>query len=211
MTETEIREAYLKSIEQDIVNAQTTCANDPYFDKLMNLCNSSYGYRLFYNLATFRSNSTGSDKICFYSLCELYSLIRYCWEDDGEISIVSAKCKYGRHKGNFNEIFVITGERNNLCDKDVANTALFHDSNDSKLISYTATIFSKEFLDFLVDMIPEFERVAKLGSYKSAEWEDVENYFKENDKIKQTIMERIEMCKYKFRKKLSKTIMKNGY
>ncbi len=204
MTETQIREAYLESIESNIVEAQQICANDPYFDKLMKLCNSSYGYDLFYNLATFRSSSISRDRICFYSLCKLYILMRYCWEDDGELSIVSAKCKYGEFKGYFNEVFVIEGESGFLDDKKVAQAALTHDSNNSKLISYTATIFSKDFLDFLVDMIPEFERVAKLGSDKNAEWEDVENYFKENDKIKQTIMERIENCKYKFHKEIVK-------
>lgn len=205
MTKEEIRKEYLECLEERIKVAESF-ADEPMFDSLKAVCNSPYGYCLFYPMSgAFYHYSNEMDKMDFDALCELYGWLSYCWDDDGETSFVCAtissdlKLPVNNKPYIRDEIFVMKGERDNLSWNLVEKYALFHDSNrDSKLLSYKSCLFGKDTLNFLYNLIPKFEEWSKLGSTKF-EKDDYKAYRNSEEEIQNILKQHIESSKYMFK------------
>jgi len=164
MTKEEIRKAYLDSIEGYITGAEQY-ADDVNFDNLRAVCNSPYGYKLFYPFSSAFSSKEGME---FGALCELYDWLKYCWTDDGSASFVCATVSTDLYLNKQNKydhdiIFVMRGDRDELSWDEVSKFALFHNSGNTELIKYSACVFNERSLYFLFDLIPEFVKIEALG------------------------------------------------
>lgn len=180
MNKEQIRENYLKFIEPKIQSAEQY-ADDPRFDKLMAVCNSSYGYSLFHPVC----KEFSSKCIDFDALCELFSYILYCLDDDGDLSFVSVILGDKKSTLNgfsdkelfFEDTFIMNGNRHELKAADIFKIATTHGFENTRLCSYVATRFDWDTLDFLYGLLAEWEAIAKLGTTNNAN--GAKDYFKE--------------------------------
>ncbi len=164
MTKEEIREKYLKCIEERIQSAEYN-ENDVNFDRLVKLCESSYGYDLFYPLH--RSSFKFDD------ICNLYSRFHHDIEDDGDSSFVCSEIMYVQDFHGFREpkevtiinSFVIAGHREELNPQKVYELATLHQSYSSKysFVGFSAIRFDWEVLEFLYSLLGEFKEIEELG------------------------------------------------
>lgn len=198
MTAKEIRKAYLECIEPRILSAEKY-ADDPNFDILKDVCNSPYGYELFYPMTSAFITDKGIE---FDALCNLWDWIKYCWDDDGSTSFVCATITtppmHEFQKGSMvHDIgpFIMRGERDILSWDRVEEEALTHDSMKSILVSYVATIFREEDLHFLHGLIPEMKRIEILGKHDCGS-DEAESYFKERHLFTAKLKAHIESSKY---------------
>ena len=202
MNKETIKEKYLKIIEPRIESAQQY-ADNPYFDKLYAICNSSYGYRLFYPIC----DGFHSKKVDFDAFCQLFGDISYCCEDDGEMTFISPiievesdrsfrEFKFPTYEDK--ECFIMLGERDNLDPIKVKEIATKHFSyKKTKLKSYVATRFDWGTIDFLYGLLGEWEIIAKMGD-GSAGIEESLNYFKEGKKMDEKMAKWIKESKYSY-------------
>ena len=167
MNKEEIRNAFLTDIESQIKTAELF-ANDPHFDKLLAVCNSSWGYTFFH---PFTSNFE-AHKIHFPDFCEIYSWLQYCWDDDGSTSFVCATIEI-KHEVldkirsfTTDDIFIMRGENDYLNKEEVAKLALKHGSHNGKMIRYVASTFYKEDIDFLFGLIPKWKEIDSICDRK---------------------------------------------
>lgn len=164
MTKEEIRKAYLDSIEESITGAEQY-ADDPNFDNLRAVCNSPYGYKLFY---PFSSDFSNINDMNFGALCKLYDWLKYCWDDDGSTSFVCATVHTELYrtvkKYEHYVVFVMRGDRDNLSWDEVSKFALFHNSGNSELVKYSACTFNERSLYFLFGLVSEFYKIEALGT-----------------------------------------------
>ena len=195
MTKEEIRLAYLDCIEHRIKSSETF-AGDELFDKIRDIGRSPEGYNLFYPL----TSDYGDEGIVFDALCGVYGNMQYCWEDDGCMSFVHTTVQY-----KFNperdtkpcygaDSFVMWGDPDCLPKESVEEWALKHFEHGSKLCKYRATIFTKEVVNYLHSLIPEWERITKLAN--SGDIEDDDKYFKESNNLQNVYKHYIETSKF---------------
>lgn len=191
MTPEEIREKYLNCVEPRIKTAAKKNANDPIFDKLYDLCNISSinAYEMFYPI----SDAFSSGPMPFDGLCELYHLMRYCWDDDGMLSFVTTEVSAKNRFYNSTTIstinFVMSSDPDSLLEEDVAKHAFKHIHSFVRLASYTACLFTEKDLDFLYRLIPEWKRIEMAADSETCKAGD--DYFKMSHNMEQRIKQHI--------------------
>jgi hypothetical protein len=162
MTKEEIRAKYLNSIEGRIQSAEYN-ANDVNFDRLVKLCESNYGYNLFY---PFYSD------LKFDNICALYHTFHHDIEDDGDSSFVCVETMYVQDFHGLREpkeftilkSFVMAGCRNELNPQKVYELATLHGSRKDSLVGFSAIRFDWEVLEFLSSCLGEFKEIEELGN-----------------------------------------------
>ena len=161
MTKEEIRAKYLECIEGRIQSAEYN-ANDVNFDRLVKLCESSYGYTLFYPFYSYFK---------FDNICALYHRFHHDIEDDGDSSFVCVETMYVqdfhglREQKEFTIIksFVMAGCRHELDPQNVYELATLHGERKDILVGFSAIRFDWEVLEFLFSLLGEFKEIEELG------------------------------------------------
>ena len=164
MKASKIKLSYLACVEPRIKEA-VLYANDTRFDMLDDICKTQYGYRLFYPVA----EGWSSHGLEFDALVNLYHDIRYCWDDDGDMSVVHVTIKnrtvpvlrsrvYMR-----DDVFIMWGDRRELSWDTVKQHALKHAVEHSSLSLYEAIRFVPETLTWFHSLLPDVKRTEQLG------------------------------------------------
>jgi len=194
MTKQEIRQRYLNEVE-DRIKAAESWAGDERFDKLHDVCMSSYGYTLFFPIC----GGFGSDHVFFDAFCELFSdAVLHCIDDDGNMCLVQVAVK-GKLPGCGNDhvvvqTFVARGYEDELDKLQLLELAKMHGYKDYAFVSYVATNFDNDVIDFLHGLLPEWERIALLGKKDASE---AHSYFEERRKMEAKFLKFIENRKEK--------------
>jgi hypothetical protein len=201
MNKEEIRQKYLDSIQEDLEKAESY-ANNVNFDNLVHVCESSYGYDLFYPLKFVRG---------FDQICELYSRFYHDIEDDGDSSFVCAELsrvidfaglKEPKIKSYY-RCFVMAGHRTDPSFSDeVFKYATYHESDKPSLLGFSAMRLDWDVIDFFKSLCDEFEEIDDIGKFGWDHNYDV-IYFNRQELMTQkfkTYIESNNMC-YKWSKK----------
>ena len=201
MTTKDFKTIYNKYCKAKLANIGSLYKHH-HFDKLLDTCNSPYGYELFFPMTD--GYSVGD--IDLDSYIDLFHNVCHACDDDGDISFVCATIgkpdTFFKKDIELNTIFIMNGEWDNLNTEDILKYADFHGSHDKKatLKSYINCRFSWETIDFLHDLIPEFKYIAKLGSSEAGSIEG-DSYYKQRHKMDKKFIDYIKSCKFTFNSK----------
>jgi len=163
----DFRQKYHQLADNRIADFGNMCEH-PYFDKLLAVMNSSYGYRLFNPL----SGDFGKDGVDFDTYCrKVWPNVTHAVEDDGDICFLHVVLEwvypYYESGTTFawknGQFFVMNGSADELAEESIFKTATFHSPENGRMISYSGIRFNWDFVDFLYGMIPEFEAEKLVG------------------------------------------------
>jgi len=200
MTKEEIRQKYLDAIQGDLEKAESY-ANNINFHNLVRICETSYGYELFYPL-----KFVGG----FDQICDLYSRLHHDIEDDGDSSFVCAELSRVIDFAGLKEpktisyycCFVMAGHRTDLSfSDDVFQYATYHVSDKISFSGFSAIRLEWDVIDFFKSLCDEFKEIDDLGKGESGDAGD-DNYFNRRDLMTQKFKTYIESNKncYKWSK-----------
>lgn len=166
---------YAFLVEQRLNTLGNMCEH-PYFDKLLYLMNSPYGYRLFHPL------SRDFDKygIDFDTYCrKVWPNVIHAVEGDGDIcfvhSVLSGKTSVMDRVWTTDDFFVMDGYIAEVSAEQIFKVASVHQPAGLSLVSYSGIRFDWELVDFLHGMLGDFNELEnaekEFGKFESKMFE----------------------------------------
>jgi len=161
MTVERFEDTYRFLVEQRINEFGNMCEH-PHFEKLLDVMNSSYGYRLFHPLSRdFDKNGIGFDTYCR----KVWQDVIHAVEDDGDIcfvhAVLSGKTGVMDIVWTTDDFFVMDGHIAEVREEQLFKVASVHQPEGLSLDSYSGIRFDWELVDFLHGMIGDFKELEK--------------------------------------------------
>lgn len=169
------KDRYHFLVEQRINEFGNMCEH-PHFDKLLDLINSFYGYKLFHPLSgDFDKNGIDFDTYCR----KVWPNVIHAVEDDGDIcfvhSVLSGKTSVMDRVWTTDDFFVMGGHIAEVSAEQVFKVASVHQPVGLSLVSYSGIRFDWEFVDFLHGMLRDFNELEnaekEFGKFESKMFE----------------------------------------
>jgi hypothetical protein len=150
------------TLAEQRINQFGNMCEDPYFDKLLAVMNSSWGYKLFYPL------SSDFDKygIDFDTYCrKIWFNVTHAVDDDGVIcfvhTVLQGETGSMKRKWTTDNFFVMDGHIAEVSKDKIFDIARQHLPEGMTLYSYSGIRFDWELVDFLCRLINDFESVER--------------------------------------------------
>jgi hypothetical protein len=191
---------------------------DPKFKKLKAIVDSPWGYRLFFPI----NSNFGSQGMNTEDFLELYRLCCYCWEDDGNLSLVFGQAiedtedsrsvrnmlkdtKFSNHIGNRplsileNTFIVRRGDsyKDKYTKEHISEQIIFHGPSGYKSHKFIACPFNPDDLNFIYNLVPEINKLKELALLDEFDYPILEDpYHLKEKELKFRFLEHIIDHKY---------------
>jgi len=171
MTKEQIIENFQKAIQGRLDNA-ISYQNNLYFDKLLEFCNTDYGYLLFFPIAKGYFNCG----IQFDHFCELFDRIDYACTDCG-MMLCHVVTEYAFTKDpvfikrfnvdpilQYKNTFILNRDYNDYNKEVVLETAITHFNYEKHTLKEIhSTPMNYALIDFLYSIIPDIKNFKELS------------------------------------------------
>jgi len=177
---------------------------DPRFDKMRTIMESELAYNLFYPIEK-RFNSCIRPCLDIDIFLEFFSDMVYHVDDDGAWSFVygqqisTPSFREGIEEGPFymDEIFIAHGDRFELDKEYIGKQITYHGPQGMLPYRFIACAFNDEGIDFLFNLVPEFNKLRELSKIED-KYDDLDHpYTTKMNELEATFKEYITSHKYK--------------